>query len=110
MGISREQGQQQRPAVKPDLSLMVHADNMAEILHILEEGLDQTGAVAASIITGAVTKIRDDYGTRDFRMWAEEGERTKDLYNQILSKLQEATRFGYEDAASLLSELTGTKH
>ncbi len=88
------------------LDLTIHFDEMREILHIIDHGMDESGPVANHLLEAAMEKIRQ-IGLREFKNWTREGEQTKHMYRLIVSKLEKQACMGHRVAIEFLAELEG---
>lgn len=90
----------------PGLDLTIHTNEMREILHIIDHGMNESGPIANHLLEAAIGKIRR-IGLREFKNWTREGGQTKHMYELIVSKLKKQACMGQRVADEFLRELEG---
>lgn len=105
MENQKEQGQQpSRSGLGLGLGLDVNLDlsGIQGLVSSLNDALAQTGAVATDTLATVIRSVRE-LGLDQIRQWAEQGgQQAKDLYQQLVGKLQEAAGRGEQEARDIL--------
>lgn len=84
------------------VDLNLNLSGVQGLVSSLNDALAQTGAVATDTLSTVIRSVRE-LGLDQIKQWAEQGgQQAKDLYHQLVGKLQQAADRGEEEARSLL--------
>lgn len=88
-----------------DVGLNLDLSGVQTLVNDLNHALSQTGGVATDLVANVIRTV-NQLGVQNLVKWAREGGReAKELYNQLVSKLQEAASRGEDQARSLLGKM-----
>jgi N-acetylglucosamine kinase-like BadF-type ATPase len=88
-----------------ELNITLSLSGIRTLTDTLSQALEQSEGALSENVDKVVGAIRE-LGVQDLKRWVQQGgEEEKSVYNQFVSKLQQAARRGQDEARNLLQSL-----